>query len=251
MSRHQKDPLRPLTQEEREVLEEVSRSRTDPAAHVARSKALLSVADGKSYTQAAQSAGWRSGDAVSHLVSRFNREGIAALEPRHGGGAPQVYGVAERERILAEIRRQPDPAQDGAATWSLSLLQRALRCAPDGLPNVSIYTLWVVLREAGWSWQENRTWCETGKVKRQRHGQVVEVTDADATAKQALIERAYRVGESLGLTVWTTDQAGPFQTRPYLGVSWAPAAHPERLPHEFVRNGTAKALTRLLQYVDS
>jgi hypothetical protein len=75
MSRCQKAPLRPLTQEERGVLEEVSRSRTDPAAHVARSKALLSVAGGKSYIQAAKSAGWRSGDAVSHLVSRFNREG--------------------------------------------------------------------------------------------------------------------------------------------------------------------------------
>jgi hypothetical protein len=58
-----------------------------------------------------------------------------------------------------------------------------------------------------------------------------------------LIERAYRVGESLGLALWTTDQAGPFQTRPYLGSSWALEAQPKQLPHEYIRNGTAKLLT--------
>ena len=58
-----------------------------------------------------------------------------------------------------------------------------------------------------------------------------------------MIERAYRVDESLGLALWTTDQAGPFQTRPYLGSSWAPEAQPKQLPHEYIRNGTAKLLT--------
>jgi hypothetical protein len=58
-----------------------------------------------------------------------------------------------------------------------------------------------------------------------------------------LIERAYTESESIGLATWTTDQAGPFQTRPYPGSSWEPAGHPKRQAHEYVRNGTAKALT--------
>lgn len=243
MTRRKKDPLRPLTEEERTVLEQISRSHSEPASHVTRAREILAVADGKSYTDAAKAAGRRSGDAVSQLVSRFNREGIAAIEPRHGGGPQTIYGAAERECILAEARRQPDPEQDGTASWSLSTLQRALRQAADGLPNVSTYTIWVVLQEAGWSWQKNRTWCETGKVKRKRKGETVEVTDPDATAKQNLIEQAYQVGESLGLVIWTTDQAGPFQTRPYLGSSWEPEADPKRLPHEYIKNGTAKLLT--------
>src|SRR5215210_3319991 len=86
MTRRQKDPLRALTQEERNLLVRISRSHAEPASHVARAKALLAVAEGKSYTEAAKTAGRRSGDAVSHLVSRFNREGLAALEPGHGGG---------------------------------------------------------------------------------------------------------------------------------------------------------------------
>ena len=45
--------------------------------------------------------------------------------------------------------------------------------------------------------------------------------------------------------MWCCDQAGPFQTTPYPGQSWQPAGRPARLPHEYVRNGTAKVLTLL------
>lgn len=184
MTRRQKDPLRPLSDEEREVLERLSRAQSEPASHVARARALLTVADGQGYTAAARAAGRRSGDAVSQLVSRFNREGLVAIEPRHGGGPPVVYGVEERKRILTELQRQPDRGQDGTATWSLSTLQRALREAPDGLPNVSTYTIWWVMHEAGWTCQQNRTWCQTGTVTRKRKGVAVQVTDPEAEAKK-------------------------------------------------------------------
>jgi len=58
-----------------------------------------------------------------------------------------------------------------------------------------------------------------------------------------LIEDAYHLGEGLGLSVWCTDQAGPFQTTPYPGQSWRPEGDPARLPHEYLRAGTAKVLT--------
>ena len=79
-----KDPLRVLTKEEQDVLKQIARARSEPASHVARAKSLLAVADGKTYGEAAQAAGRRSDDAVSHLVARFNQEGLLALEPRHG-----------------------------------------------------------------------------------------------------------------------------------------------------------------------
>jgi hypothetical protein len=58
-----------------------------------------------------------------------------------------------------------------------------------------------------------------------------------------LIEDAYRLGEAMGLAVWTTDQAGPYQTIPYPGQAWRPVGEPARLPHEYLREGTAKVLT--------
>ena len=185
MTRRQKDPLRPLTEEERKLLARISRSHAEPASHVARAKALLAVADGMRYTAAAKAAERRSGDAVSKLVWRFNREGLAALEPGHGGGPTPIYTAKERKRILKEVRRRPDREKEGTATWSLSALQRALRRAPDGLPEVSTYTIWKVLKEAGFEWQRTRSWCETGRVERKRKsGEVVEIVDPDAEAKK-------------------------------------------------------------------
>jgi hypothetical protein len=47
----------------------------------------------------------------------------------------------------------------------------------------------------------------------------------------------------MGLPVWCTDQAGPFQTVPHPGPSWRPEGEPARQPHEYLRDGTAKILT--------
>jgi hypothetical protein len=43
--------------------------------------------------------------------------------------------------------------------------------------------------------------------------------------------------------VWNQDEAGPYQTIPYPGQSWAEESHPKLQPHEYIRNGTAKILT--------
>src|SRR3954465_4427055 len=124
MSRRKKDPLRTLTDAERLALTQLSRSQAAPAVQVARATMLLAVAGGDDYQQAARAAGRRSGDAVSHLVTRFNVEGpgaapplrprfnvegLPALSPRQGGGQTRAYAHASRERVLREARREPTP----------------------------------------------------------------------------------------------------------------------------------------------
>ncbi len=184
MGRRVKEPLRPVSDDERWYLEHLSRSSSAPTAQVVRAKLLLHVAAGMGYGMAVAAEGRRSGEAVAHLVGRFNQEGIEALEPRHGGGPQRVYGAAERERILTEMRRMPDREADGTASWSLSTLQRALRRAPDGLPTVSRETMLNTLHDAGWTWQKDRSWCETGKVLRKRKAGIVEVTDPETETKK-------------------------------------------------------------------
>jgi transposase len=122
---------------------------------------------------------------VAHLVERFNADGVEALTPRHGGGPAVVYGPAERARIVVELRRAPSREKDGTATWSLNTLQRALRRAPDGLPRVSHPTILKALYEAGWSWQKDRSWCQTGTVLRKRKAGLVEVRDPDTEEKKS------------------------------------------------------------------
>ena len=185
MPRPQKDPLRPLTVDEHATLARLSRAHAEPAALVARAKALLAVAAGQSFTDAARAAGRKSGDAVAHLVTHFNRAGLAALLPGHGGGQPKQYTPTEQERILRAVRRAPDREADQTGTWSLMTLRRALRHAPDGLPTVSTATIWTVLHDAGFSWQRDRSWCETGTAARQRKHGTVTVVDPDAMAKKS------------------------------------------------------------------
>jgi transposase len=184
MTRKQNDPLRRLSVEEKAYLDKVSRSQVEPAYRVAHAKALIAVAEGSNYTNAARACGRRSGDAVSQLVQRFNQRGLRALERQQGGGALRGYGSQERERILREFRRAPEREQDGTATWSISTLQQALRRAEDGLPKVSRATVWQVLREANLTWQRTRSWCQTGCVLRKRKTGVITVIDPNREAKK-------------------------------------------------------------------
>jgi len=185
MSRRQKDALRSLSEAERTSLSRLSRSQSAPAAQVARARALLAVAEGQSYTAAAQLVGRQVGDTVARWVAGFNRDGLAAVVPRHGGGHRVRYGEAEQRRVLAEVARVPERARDGTATWSLTTLRDALRRAEGGLPGISTYTIGRALHAAGYSWQRGRSWCETGVVvRRRKHAGLVTVTDPDAAAKR-------------------------------------------------------------------
>ncbi len=211
MSRHRTDPLRPLTGDERQELTRLSRSLSAPAAQVERARALLAIADGASYTAAAHQVGRRHTETISAWVSRFNRDGLAAVRPGPGGGARVRYGADAQQRILAEWARTPQREQDGTATWSLGLLQRALRRAPDGLPQVSTFTIWRTLHAAGLSWQKSRTWCQTGVVTRRRkHGAVTRV-DPDAAVKRGCSSKPIRWAPSLGSRSGVRTRPVPFK----------------------------------------
>jgi hypothetical protein len=184
MSRRKKDPLRPLTDAEPQSLNQLSRSQAAPAVQVSRAIMLRAVARGDDSQQAAHAAGRRSGEAVSHLVARFNLEGRAALSPRHGGGPPRVSDHAARERVPREARREPTPEADGTAAGSLSTPRKSLRSAPDGRPKVANPTIGQILHQAGISSQHRRTGCPTGTAVGRRKAGPALVTDPDAEPKE-------------------------------------------------------------------
>lgn len=181
MTRKQKDPLRTLTNDERAYLEKLSRSLSERSSKVSRAKILLEVSLKKSYKDAALSAGRRSALSVSQLVSRFNKEGVKALDLLHGGGPQIVYGTDYKQKILNIIASPPNRKKDGTATWSLTSLQRYLE-KTEG--HISTYTIWKILHNAGYSHQKDRTWIKTGIVNRKRGGKIVEVVDPDMEAKK-------------------------------------------------------------------
>ena len=182
MATPQKEPLRAVTAEERAVLGRIAKAGSERADRVRRATALLAVAAGRPFAQAARQAGFRSGSAVAGLVGRFNRQGLAALSIAAGRGRKPTYDTAARAQVVATAQRVPDRKHDGTATWSLSTLQRALRGGDQ--PRIGASTVRRVPVDAGSSYQQTRTWCPTGTAQRKRKVGVVRVIDPQTEVKR-------------------------------------------------------------------
>jgi transposase len=174
-------PLRHLTQEEERALQRIVKASSERADVVKRAKAILAVRAGKSYSAAAQEAGYKSGDSASQLVERFNQRGLAALLIGPGRGRTETYSLEQRQRIMQELERSPDREEDQTATWSLMTLRNALR--KQALPEVGVSTIREVLHEAGYRFGKTRTWCPTGTALRVRKAGTVTVKDPKAGEK--------------------------------------------------------------------
>ncbi len=182
MAGAQKHPLRALTLREEQELQRVAKATSERLDVVKRARALLSVRAGQSFTDAAKQAEYKSGDSISQLVQRFNQQGLAALLIAPGRGHKVTYTHAQRALIVQEVQRVPDRKADGTATWSLKMLERALRKA--ALPQVGATTIRQVLHEAGYAFGKTRTWCPTGTALRKRKAGIVTVQDPAAPEKK-------------------------------------------------------------------
>jgi transposase len=182
MAQPQKHPLRALSEQEERELKRLAKATSERQDVVWRAKALVAVASGKPFMEAAHEAGLKSGDGIGKLVMRFNQHGLAALQIAAGAGRKPTYTSEQRARVLAEVQREPDRQADQTATWSLLLLRGALR--QSDLPHIAKATIRQVLHEAGYSYQRTRTWVRTGYAVRKRKSGTVTTYDAETPAKK-------------------------------------------------------------------
>ncbi len=182
MAQPQKHPLRALSEQEERELQRLIKATSERLDLVRRAKALLAVAAGQSFTEAAHQADLKSGAGVGKLVARFNERGLAALSIAPGRGRKVTYTSAQRTRILQEVQREPDRDEDQTATWSLMTLRGALR--KQALPEIAAETIREVLHESGYSFQRTRTWCRTGYALRKRKSGTVTVYDLETPEKK-------------------------------------------------------------------
>lgn len=175
MPKPQQEALRPLTVSEQATPERLTHASSARVYEARGAAALLAVAAGRPFAQAAQRAGLRSGSAAADLVRRFNQRGLAALRIAPGRGRRPTYDAAARARIVATAQRAPDRTTDGTGTWSLSTLERSLR--RETFPALGATTIRRVLEDAGSSYQRSRTWRPTGMAQRTRKAGVVTVVD--------------------------------------------------------------------------
>ncbi len=182
MARHQNEPLRSLSDSERQALVTVVKATSERVDRVRRARALLTVAETGSFADAAGQAGFRSVTTVTNLVHRFNQRGLDALTIAAGRGRRSTYDPTARAQIVRVAQSLPDRREDQTATWSLSTLRRRLR--REGLTTVGTSTIRRVLHEAGSSYQRTRTWCPTGTAQRVRKSGGVTVIDPETEEKK-------------------------------------------------------------------
>jgi len=182
MAPPRKAALRGFTGAEQATLERLAKATSERVDRVRRARALLAVAQGASYPQAARQAGMSSPSTVFYLVHRFNERGLAALAIGAGRGRSASYDHAARAQIVATAQQPPERRPDGAATWSLATLQRRLR--RDGLARIGTSTIRRVLQAAGSSYQRTRSWCPTGTAQRVRKSGVVTIVDPQTEHKR-------------------------------------------------------------------
>ncbi len=182
MVQPQKYPLRAMSEQEEQEVQRLVKATSERLDVVRRAKALLAVMAGQPFTQAAHEAGLKRGKGVGKLVKRFNAHGLAALSIAAGAGRKPTYTSQQQARILQEVQRTPDREEDGTANWSLTTLQRALR--KTDLPDIARETIRQVLHEAGYTFQQTRTWCRTGYALRKRKSGTVTTYDEQTPEKK-------------------------------------------------------------------
>jgi transposase len=122
-----------LTNEQREELTRWAQSRTLPAGDVFRARLMLALADGKSWSQIGAEL-QTSRPTIARWKQRFDKEGMAGLDPRHKGSEVRTVTPAIQARVL---RKTMQPPTDGSTHWSCRKMAAAL-----GLSKSTVQRIW-------------------------------------------------------------------------------------------------------------
>jgi transposase len=146
----QRGPL-VLTAEEREKLETVSRSQTEPARRVERARVLLRYANGETISDIGRWLGHRS--RVNRWIKRAREVGpLEALNDRSRSGRPRKISPEARAWLVSLACQKPKDLGYSYELWTLDFLARHARthCHREDHPSlakVSPGTVWKILHE--------------------------------------------------------------------------------------------------------
>jgi transposase len=135
------------SEEDRQTLERLAASRTEPKQAVERAQIVLNCAAGQRVKDIARQCHTRP-NTVIKWRERFAQQGLKGLEDAPRPGAKRVYDGDFRNRVLATLEKPP-PA--GQACWDGPAMAAAV--------NGSVHAVWRVLRKEGICLQRQRSWC--------------------------------------------------------------------------------------------
>jgi transposase len=133
--------------DDRQKLEQLAGSRTEPKQTVERAQIILGCLAGLQVQAVARRCRTRP-NTVIKWRQRFAAHGLKGLRDAPRPGAKRIYDAAFRNRVLAVLEEPPPPGQ---ATWD----GPAVAAAVQG----SVHAVWRVLRKEGIGLQRQRSWC--------------------------------------------------------------------------------------------
>ena len=126
-----------LTDEEREALNVVARSRTAPARHVERAAVILGLAAARTASEISKELGIDR-QRVVRVVRRVKQVGVkAALDDLPRAGRPPEITTEARLWLVGQACIQPKTVGYPHELWSLRLLARHARTAGVSAGHVS------------------------------------------------------------------------------------------------------------------
>ena len=146
--------VRTLSDEEREGLERMARSRTRGAGLVRRARIVLHALEGLK----APEIGARMelcGARVRHWLKRFNARGLQGLEEDVRTGRPPTYSAEQRSAVIDAALTRPADLGLPFASWTLDRLVAHLTERGIAMRRSRISE--ILIRE-GLRWRHEETW---------------------------------------------------------------------------------------------
>lgn len=150
--------LRELTDDEKQAIARILRSRTDPVRLVQRAKIIQVLLDNPrlAAAQAGRLAGYQSDMTGPCWVKRFNAHGLPGLEDEHRSGHPRVHDDQVRSALISLATQKPDTLGYPFRLWTLERLQTAF--TERTAVHLSDSTIWTWLAEEGLQWKRQESW---------------------------------------------------------------------------------------------
>ena len=146
--------VRALSEEEREALGRIARSRTVGAGLVRRAQIVLHALEGLKAPEISARMDL-CGATVRHWLKRFNARGLQGLEEDVRSGRPPTYSAEQRSAVITAALTRPADLGLPFACWTLDRLVVHLSQQGIAMRRSRISEIFI---QEGLKWRHEETW---------------------------------------------------------------------------------------------
>lgn len=188
--------VRRLTDQEGQRLQQIVRRGSTSTVRYRRAMMILASAGGNRVPVIAQLV-QADEDTVRDVIHRFNKIGLACLDPQRAGGRPRLLSPDDEDFVIQTATTRPRKLDQPFTRWSICELAAYLRKVHGRVIRIGRETLRMLLARHGVTFQCTKTWKES--------------TDP---AHDARLDRIEQVLEHFPDRTFALDEFGPLGIRP-------------------------------------